>query len=154
MSSLTTAGDTAVLRQVMGAYGVDPAQLVTILPFEQYFAWLKDASLKTIDLMGPAATLVTGMLGAIGGMPVMVSELFRQDLNASGVYDSTTTTKHGYLIVRRDGWVVGAKRAITVKTFEDITTDTLQVVGTKRVDFEPKHGTDLATAYAINIANA
>ena len=154
MSSLTTAADTAVLRQVMGAYGVDPSQLMLILPFEQYFAWLKDTDLKTENLVGAAATLVTGMLGAIGGMPVLVSELFRQDLNASGVYDGTTTTKHGYLIVRRDGWVVGAKRAISVKTFADITTDTLQVVGTKRVDVEPKHGSDRATADANNIANA
>jgi len=48
---------------------------------------------RTVDKYGQFATVLNGELGKIDGIPVIVSEKIRENLNASGVYDGTTTTK-------------------------------------------------------------
>lgn len=76
---------------------------------------LTDTNLLTVDKIGALATLLTGQVGAIGGHPVVVSEFVDKQYNASGIYDDTTKTKTGVLIVNRRRWANGIRRGPRVE---------------------------------------
>jgi len=130
------------IRKAMGKYGVNPNNLAIVCGISGYIQLLglKDSAnnplVTTLEKYGPNATIVTGELAKIDGMPVIVSEFVRQDLNASGVYDGTTKTTTVILLVYRNGWIIGDRRAFTLKTWEDIETDQTILVATQRLDFE------------------
>ena len=65
---------------------------------------LTDANLLTIDKIGTMATILTGMVGTVFGHPVVASEFVDVQYNTSGIYDNSTKTKTGVLIVNRDRW--------------------------------------------------
>jgi HK97 family phage major capsid protein len=128
----------------MGKYGVNPTKLALIVGISGYIQLLgvKDSSgnpmVTTIDKYGPNATIVTGELAKFDGMPVIVSEYIQENLNATGVYDGTTTTKTIMLMVYRDACIIGDRRSFTLKTDEDIETDQTLLVATQRMDFQPR----------------
>jgi len=132
------------IRKAMGKYGVNPNKLAMVVGISGYIQLLgvKDSSnnpmVTTIDKYGPNATIVTGELAKFDGMPVIVSEYVRENLNATGVYDGTTTTKTIMLLVYRDALIIGDRRSFTVKTDEDIETDQTILVATQRMDFKPR----------------
>jgi HK97 family phage major capsid protein len=132
------------IRTAMGKYGVSPSKLAIVTGISGYIQLLgiKDSSgnvvVTTIDKYGPNATIVTGELAKIDGIPIIVSEHVRENLNASGVYDGTTTTKTILLLVYRDALLIGDRRTFTLKTDEDIETDQTILVATQRLDFQPR----------------
>jgi HK97 family phage major capsid protein len=136
-----TAEKLRTLRGLMKVYGVDPADLAWVVSVKGYMQLLSlkddagNAVLMTVDKYGPQATLLTGELGRVDGIPVIVSEFVREDLNASGVYDGVTTNKSLVVLVYRPGFVVGERRIITVESTRDIRAGTLQVVASARIGF-------------------
>jgi hypothetical protein len=87
------------VRSRMGRFGADPNKLAIIASTSGHIRLLEEDAVKTMDKFGPNATVVTGELGKVDGMPLIVSQYVRDDLNATGVYDGTTTTKTQILIV-------------------------------------------------------
>lgn len=71
-------------------------------------------SFQTLDKYGPQATVLAGELGKIYGRPLVLSPFMTADLNASGVYDDTTTTQAGLLYVDRSRFKVGIRAASRV----------------------------------------
>jgi HK97 family phage major capsid protein len=53
-------------------------------------------------------------LGLFMGIPVIASALMRTDLNASGVYDGSTTTKTDVLLFNRSAWMLGVQTAAAI----------------------------------------
>jgi len=94
-TTATTVANLLAIRKSMGKWGVNPADLAYIVGVSGYLALLSDSNMLTVDKMGPNATILNGMVGAVGGVPVIVSEWVRETLNASGVYDGITTTGGG-----------------------------------------------------------
>ena len=78
------------------------------------------------------------MIGSLYGVPVIVSEFVRENLNASGVQDGITTTKSYNLCVNRNEWVMGQRMALDVEVDDSIYRETYQrvVVGFMREDFQ------------------
>jgi HK97 family phage prohead protease/HK97 family phage major capsid protein len=70
------------LRKDLGAWGLDPAELVYIVSTEVYYDLLDDETFQTVDKIGTQATLLTGQIGSIANTPVLVSAEF--DAKASG----------------------------------------------------------------------
>lgn len=136
-----TAEKLRSLRGLMKVYGVDPDDLAWVVSVKGYIQLLSlkdDAGnpvLMTVDKYGAQATLLTGELGRVDGIPVIVSEYVRDDLNPAGVYDGVTTNKTVVLLVYRPGFVVGERRVITVESTRDIRAGTLQVVASARIGF-------------------
>ncbi|MHA1746586.1 MAG: phage major capsid protein [Promethearchaeota archaeon] len=137
------------MRKKMGKYGVDPNQLAWIVGISAYNAMLGLSEVLTLDKYGPKATILTGELAKFDNIPVIVSEYIREDLNASGVYDGTTTNKTIVLLVRRDAFLYGDRRKVKVKTGEIIETDQTQIVCTQRVDFEAQFDTTTEPIVAL-----
>ena len=65
--------------------------------------------------------MISGEVGRVGGIRVVVSHLLTSDMNASGVYDNTTKTKSGVLLVNRSRWQFGRRRGPVVQMDADIT---------------------------------
>ncbi len=123
------------MRKEMGKYGADPNQLVWITGIAGYTKMLNLSNVLTVDKYGPNATLLTGELAKFDGIPVIVSEYVREDLNASGVYDGTTTTNTVIYLVNKNAWVYGVRRKVTVEAEKIAKDQATHVVATIRVAF-------------------
>jgi HK97 family phage major capsid protein len=124
------------MRRKMSRYGVNPSELVWIVSAKGYIRMLQVDEVITLEKYGPNATILNGELGRIDGIPIIVSEKMRDDLNASGVNDATTNDKGLILLVHTPSFVIGQKRAVTMKSFEDVRRDQIVVVNTWRGDFK------------------
>lgn len=157
LNAAATAGDVRLLRGDMGIYGVNPTDLAIIMGVLHYATWLDDADMKTLDVIGNRATILTGSYDQVQGVPVLVSEGFREDLNAAGAYDGVTVDNHGYLVVNKKAWGFAMAREILIETDKEITTQLWDVVGTVRRDFKHLYAdatvTDTTAAYGYNIDN-
>lgn len=143
------------VRKAMGKWGVNPADLVFIIGVSNYHTLLADTNLLTVDKMGPQATILSGQVAAVGGVPVIVSEHVRENLNASGVHDGITTTKTYMLCVNRNEWAMGQRMALDVEVDDSIYRESFQrvVVGFMREDFQSlaDAATNEDTAIAFNV---
>jgi HK97 family phage major capsid protein len=137
-TTTSTAANLAAVRKLMGKWGVNPNDLAFIIGTSSLHAVLTDTNLLTVDKMGPNATILNGQLGSIYGVPVIVSEHVREDLNASGVHDAITTTKSYMLCVNRREWVMGQRMALDVEIDDSIYRETFQrlCVAWARADFQ------------------
>jgi HK97 family phage major capsid protein len=128
----------AGIRAAMGRYGVNPADLAFIVGLSSYFDLISDTNVLTVDKLGPNATILNGQLASVYGIPIIVSEHVREDLNASGVYDGITTTKTYALVVNRNEWIMGGRTPLSLETDDSIYRETYQrvVVGFLREDFQ------------------
>lgn len=150
----TVANTIRVNRKKMGKYGVQPGQLAHILSMSDYLQLLGDTSVLTMEKYGPGATIVQGELGKVDGSPLIVSEYLRQDLNATGVYDGTTTTKTQLLTVNQRGWLLGERRGITVQVLQELYAESDQdaLIISRRMAFAGRYPTTegvSANAYDI-----
>jgi hypothetical protein len=151
----TNVANMLAIRKSMGKWGVNPDDCAIIVGIDAYYALLGDDKLLTLDKLGPNATILNGQLGSLYGMPVIVSEHVRQDLNAAGVNDGITETKTYNMIVNRTRFVIGQRMALDVEIDESLYRETYQrvAVAFAREDFQ--HVGDAATdddvALAYNI---
>lgn len=161
-TSLTAANAAVTLalfratRKKMLKWGLNPSDLAIICGVRTYFELLDLAEVKTLDVFGPQATILNGQLGALDGIPLIVSEYAREDLNATGAYDGVTTDRGGLLIVQRSEWAIGQRMAMDVEVDDSIYRESFQrvVVAFMREDFQ-NVGSDAAnedTAILFNIA--
>lgn len=130
-------------RGKMGKYGVNPQKLAHIVSINGYIQLLADSSVITMEKYGPAATVLTGELAKADGSPVIVSEFVQTNLNASGVYDGTTTDRTLGLTVHTGGFVVGNRRGITVQRLVEVYAESDQdaLVATCRKAFAARFTT-------------
>ena len=110
------------------------------------------AETKTLDVFGPAAGILNGSIGKLGGMDIIVSGAMTDDLSATGVYDGVTETKTGYVIVHRPSWVVGNYKPQTIDIDREITKGQIEIVGTRRCTFVDMSNGAKSVAYGYNIA--
>jgi len=124
------------MRSKMGKYGVDPSKLVYIVSASGFIKLLGIDEVVTLEKYGPNATVLTGELGRIDGIPIVVSEKMRDDLNASGVNDATSNSKGLVLLAYIPAFVLGNRRKVTVKSWVDVENDQQALVATWRGAFE------------------
>lgn len=143
------------LRLKMGKYGVNPADMAIIVGPTGYSKLLGLTEVITMQNFGNNGTVMTGSLGTIDGMPVIVSGQVRENLNASGVYDGTTTTKTVLYMVYRPGWVIGERRAASsVKVYNELysESDQIALIAKERVTFKDLLSGQIDIGLGYNIA--
>lgn len=128
----------AGLRAAMGRYGINPNDLAFIVGLSSYYDLITDTNVTTVDKLGPSATILSGQLASVYGIPIIVSEHVRENLNASGVHDNITTTKTYALCVNRNEWVMGTRSPLAIETDDSIYRESYQrvIVGFLREDFQ------------------
>lgn len=93
------------------------------------------AEVVTLDKYGSGFTALTGELGRLGGVPIIMSDFVDKEYNASGIYDDSTKTKTGLVLVNRSRFKVGLRRGSRIETQTDITRDLQNYVATERKTF-------------------
>jgi len=108
------------VRSKLGKYGVRPSETVYVTDVNTFIRALSVSNFRTLDKFGPQATLLTGQLGAVEGIPVIVSEQMALADTDGKVTDAGNGTNTGrLLIVNRSQWRVGFKRELTIETVRD-----------------------------------
>ena len=127
------------IRTAMSKYGVNPNNLAWIAGISVYNKMLGLDEVVTLDKYGPSATILTGELGKFDGIPIVVSEFVREDVNASGVYDGVTTDLTVLPLVYRPAFLYGDRRNITLRVSQELYMETDQdvAIATQRLDFQP-----------------
>jgi HK97 family phage major capsid protein len=142
------------MRTQMKKFGVDSTALMLVAGPSVYQQLFQLPSVITVDKMGPLATVLKGALGAYQAIPIVVSQYMREDLNATGVYDGTTTTRAGLLLVHAARWYIGVRRPIRVKIMADLPSqDRWLMASYQRKDFigQPQSATETSVVYGYNI---
>lgn len=95
--------DIAAARTKMGKYGLQLGNdLVYITSIEGYNNLVSTSDFRTVDKFGPNATYLTGSVGAVYGIPIMVSE-FLDNVGATGNTIGVMLYKPGFMIAERRG---------------------------------------------------
>lgn len=125
------------LKRATGKWGRRPSDLVWIVGGLTENAFLGLDEVITADKRGSAGTTQTGTINSYWGIPIVVSEVMREDLNAAGVYDGVTTTKASVLLVNLSQFVLGSRRDFMIETAKNIKSQTNDIVASFRKAFKP-----------------
>jgi HK97 family phage prohead protease/HK97 family phage major capsid protein len=131
-SNTTAAGNTVAagmtvakmrtLRQGLGAWGLDPQEVIYIVNTDVYYQLLEDTVFQTMNQVGTQATLLTGQIGQIGGSPVLVSAEFA----------SPGTGVAGAVCLNPGNFIVGNQRGLRIDTQELVETQRRVMVASLR----------------------
>jgi len=114
----------------MGEFGVSQKVLV-LSPELMISTFLQLTQVVTVDQYGPAATILTGELAQIAGIPIVMSRFMGADLANTGLYTGSGATT-GFVLYSRDSWSQYLRRSISVESDKDIKSGAIQVVATMR----------------------
>jgi HK97 family phage major capsid protein len=117
-----TVAKMRALRQGLGAWGLDPAEVVYIVNTDTYYQLLEDTVFQTMNQVGTQATLLTGQIGQIGGSPVLVSAEFA----------TPDTGAVGAICLNPGNFIVGNQRGLRIDTQELVETQRRVMVASLR----------------------
>ncbi|HUT74992.1 MAG TPA: phage major capsid protein [Armatimonadota bacterium] len=139
------------LRAAIGEYGVDPTKLVWLMSPTHYLSVLTDSSFLTMDKLGEKATVLTGQLGAIDGIPVIMSSKLR-DCDGDGIVqtDPDLNTKRQSVLAYRPGVYVGYRRRLKIEMDRDVQKDMNLLVCSIRLALAYAYGAG-SLGYARNV---
>jgi HK97 family phage major capsid protein len=143
------------MRARMKRFGVNPLELLWVCGPAVYAQLQVLDQVSTLEKFGPMATVLKGALAAYQGIPILVSQYAREDLNATGVYDGVTVNRAGLILVNTTRWYVGTRRPIKVKMQPDLPSqDRFLMASYQRKDFQGhvQSATELSVNYGYNIA--
>lgn len=108
------------LRGKLGRYGVKPSQLAWVMDVNTFIRAQSVDQFRTMDKLGPNAALLTGMLGSIEGIPVIVSEQMPlADADGKITNSGNTNTKGRLLLLNRTQWAQGFRRELMIDVYRD-----------------------------------
>lgn len=159
--SFTGAGITEAklssMRAKGGKFFVDPANLLWVVGPNAYIQMLSLPNVATLDKFGPHASIISGSLGSYQGISIISSGQYREDLNATGVYDGITTNLTSVLLVNKKRFYMGQRRPIKVKLMPDLPSqDRWLLASYRRVTFKghTQSAGEMSVVYGINIAKS
>lgn len=126
-SSKVVAKDILQARRRLGKYGMRNNDLAVIVSMKVHYDLMEDTAWQDVNQVGAAAAKLTGMVGMVYGLPVIVSDQLD---------DSTAVGDVPFLIVNKGNFVVTRQRGMTVRTQFEIELDAEVIVATQRVGFE------------------
>ena len=108
------------IRAKLGKYGVRPSQLVWVMDVNTFIRAQSISQFRTMDKLGPNATILTGMLGAIEGIPTIVSEQMRlADTDGKVTAGGNSNDTGRLLIFNRTRWAQGFRRDLSLDVDRD-----------------------------------
>ena len=140
------ASDIASARAKMGKYGLQLGDhLVYVTSVEGYNELVSFSDFRTVDKFGPNATYLTGAVGAIYGIPIVISE-FMDNVGSSGNELGVLVYKPGFMIAERRGMEIESE-------YEPRQQVTAMYMST-RFDFKALSSNSSAALDATNFAYA
>lgn len=127
-TGVCTIANLRAMRKDLGAWGLDPAELVYIVSTEVYYDLLDDTTFQTMNQVGVQATLLTGQVGSLGNTPVLVSGEF--PTKAGGA--ATASTNIGAICIAPGNFLAGNQRGLRFDTQELVETQRRVLVASLR----------------------
>lgn len=139
------------VRALMGKWGVSPSELALIVSIADYNKMLNESAYQTLYSYGPNAVIMTGELGRIDNIPIIVSELIPSGasvtdyadapagLTTAGKHDRTTTannTKSTFVLANKSGFLWGDRKEFSLELWRNPLNQTTNLIGSQRVDFQ------------------
>lgn len=121
-SGVVTVAALRALRKDLGAWGLDPAEIVYVVSTDVYYQLLEDTSFQTMNQVGTQATLLTGQIGSIGNTPVLVS----------GEFATKATGTVGAVCYAPGNFLAGNQRGLRFDTQELVETQRRVLVASLR----------------------
>ena len=90
---------------------------------------------KTLDVFGPQATVRTGQLGSLAGVPIIMSRFMSADLANTGLYTAAGALT-GLLLVHSNSWRIFERRGILVESQRKIDVGATEIVATRRAKLD------------------
>ena len=138
-TSLSTFSAATLSRMIadMGAYASVLGDLVWLVNSKGLHKIRVLSEFLTVDNYGPNATILKGEVGQLFGAAVVLTGKLANNQDANGVYDTSSPAddKTTVLLVNRRTWLLGDRRKVTLKSWEDIQTDQQILVATERSAF-------------------
>jgi len=136
VDTVVTAAEFLAARKLMGKYGMMPQDLIYIVSQARYYDLISDVAFADItDVGSDLATKVTGMVGAIYGTPVVVSD----QLEGDGANTGTV----GYAVNVRNH-VIPRLRGVSVEQDYEVMKQRNVIVASQSLGFNqlrPNNGT-------------
>lgn len=124
-------------RKKLGVYGLNLADLAIIAPVKVAYDMLGLTEVMTVDKYGALATILTGEIAKIYGMPIVASAYLPENLDAAGAVDTVTPgTKTAVLIVNRRFFGVADRAAIGLEEERKAVSSSTLYVGYRDIDFK------------------
>lgn len=147
-AAITLAGINA-LRSRMGVLGVNPEDVLLFGDIYLFFTLLNMTELKTLDVYGPNATVLSGEVGKVSGMPFIPSAEMER-ANASGQLPSAHNgTLSNLLGVHKRAVKLGRLVDMVIKMFEVDASDAVGLKAYAGMDMQIFQNT--AVSYTYNI---
>lgn len=127
-STKASPTNIASARAVLGKYGLQLGDhLVYLTTIEGYNELVSNADFRTVDKFGPNATYLTGALGAVYGIPVMITEF----LDVVGA-----ANRHIGALVYKPGFLVAERRAMEIESEYDPRRQVTAIYMSTRLDMK------------------
>jgi HK97 family phage major capsid protein len=108
------------IRSKLDKYGTRPSELVWIMDVNTFIRSQGISNFRSMDKLGANATILTGMLGAVSGIPVIASEQMRlADTDGKITSAGNSADTGSLLIVNKGQWFQGFRRDMAVDVFRD-----------------------------------
>lgn len=136
-SNKLVSADIATLLQKFGKFAQDRSRLVFVVNMAGYVHLLADTNFNRFDAHGGVPPLVSGQVGDVFGVPVIISSAIRDDLDTNGV-NSATPANNVYtmgLLVALDAFSLFDRRMVSVQSIFDAMSDRYAVIGSWRGTF-------------------
>lgn len=125
------AGFLSARAKLASPHGV-AGDLVAIVSPEYYIVKLMGLTeVVTLEKFGSQATVLSGQLAQLGGVPIIISEFMTADLATTGLYTGSGATT-GMLLFNRARFKIWERRGLNVELDKDITRGIVNMVATKR----------------------
>lgn len=140
--NIITSLDVANALAKLGKWGAQRIAAGEIVLFVTPSSWsylLQDTNVITLDKYGPQATILTGELGRVWGIPIFVSFGLaeREGLLAStGMNDATGNTLSCAVLCNRMAYKIGDRRQAIFEQDKNIESGVISMVGALRASFK------------------
>jgi hypothetical protein len=136
--STIDTGDFAALMALLDKYADTPERCAFILDRWSNLKAVQLDDFRTVEKAGANATLLRGQIGAIYNIPCIMSPAIAKS-DANGRVDGATpgnNTKGRILLVNRDMWKIGLRRAVKVAIQRDEPKTMTSVVCSLRMGLQ------------------
>lgn len=155
-AALTTS-NLRDMRSQMDKFGVRERELVWMVSPKVYQQMINLPEVTTVEKFGPMATILRGALAALDGIPIIISEFARDDVDATGVNSvGGPNDKSTVLLLNRTRFMWGVRRPIRTRVTMDPTPpgDRWLMASWWRGDFQghAQTASEASVQLGINIA--
>ena len=124
-SESLTALNLLAARKNMGKYGLNPADVVFVVSLRGYYELLEDAEFQDVNLVGSAATKLSGEIGSVFGSKVIVCPEFA----------TAAVSKFYAVAVYARNFVRPVLRGMTVESDYEVAAQRRVLVASQRIGF-------------------